>query len=238
MPFTRYAALIKETSTDTGTGSLALDGAVAGFRAFSDAFAFNDFVGYTIIAEDGNFEIGIGSYGTNSILRIDARVISSSNNNNVVDFAAGNKTVLCTPMPHHASLNAYRVLPDGQSYNDNEDINFSVIEHDPHGFVSVPTTKLLVPNWAHFMRVTGYVYFSFGQAGDRAGIWLKKLTGSTYTLTLEKWRINWDTDTPYLPICSGWLEPSEFNNEKGILMETDISRAMSIGGVITVEWAD
>ena len=51
---------VKETTTTTGTGSISLGGAVAGYIAFSDAFRDGDAAYYAI--EDGNNrEIGIGT---------------------------------------------------------------------------------------------------------------------------------------------------------------------------------
>lgn len=52
---------VAETTTTSGTGTLNLDGAKAGFQAFGDAFNSSDKVYYTI--EDGNnSEVGIATF--------------------------------------------------------------------------------------------------------------------------------------------------------------------------------
>lgn len=89
---------ILETSTTTGTGALALGGAVAGYRAFSAVCSVSDTCYYAIEAVDSNgnpsgeWETGLGTYsGANTLTR--TTVDRSSNSNAAVDFSAGSKRV-------------------------------------------------------------------------------------------------------------------------------------------------
>lgn len=91
---------IKETSTTTGTGTLTLAGAVTGFTTFA-AVGNGNTCTYAIIAVDANgvptgeWETGIGTY-TSSGTTLSRGVIKSSNSNNLVNFSAGTKHVICT----------------------------------------------------------------------------------------------------------------------------------------------
>lgn len=107
---------VKETSTSTGTGAFTLAGAMTGFRAFSAVCANADTVHYAIQGVDaggnpsGEWEIGLGSWGTGNILTR-ATILSSSNSGSTVSFASGTKHVwidvpasqLVTLLPHTAA---------------------------------------------------------------------------------------------------------------------------------------
>ena len=53
---------VKQTSTSTGTGDFTLSGSVGGFKDFSDVFSVGDETYYCITADDGEFEVGQGTY--------------------------------------------------------------------------------------------------------------------------------------------------------------------------------
>ena len=93
---TLLADRVQETTTSTGTGNLTLAGAASGYRSFHGAFgAAQDF--YYVIAGGAQWECGIGQIsGTTTLVR--GTVLTSSNNNAAVDFAAGTKTVFCSPV--------------------------------------------------------------------------------------------------------------------------------------------
>jgi hypothetical protein len=88
---------VKETSTTTGTGDFTLDGAASGFKAFGDLVSVGDTVYYAIYDETaGDFEVGEGSFPTaTNTLQRDV-VLSSSNSDTLVNFAAGAKVVFLT----------------------------------------------------------------------------------------------------------------------------------------------
>lgn len=88
---------IKETTTTTGTGAVALAGAVTGFRAFSSVMTSPSDTCYYAIVDNtaGAWETGLGTYSAaNTLTR--TTVLRSSNSNAAVSFAAGSKDVFIT----------------------------------------------------------------------------------------------------------------------------------------------
>ena len=84
---------VQETTTTTGTGTFALNGAVTGYVTFNSTFSNGNVVWYVCDDGAGNWEIGTGTVGTGTLTR---SVFQSSNSNNLVSFAAGNKRIFCT----------------------------------------------------------------------------------------------------------------------------------------------
>jgi hypothetical protein len=85
---------VKETSTTTGTGTLTLAGAVLGFETFSSAIGNTNTTYYSIVNENGEFEVGLGTVGAGTLAR--TTILSSSNSDAAVNFSAGTKDVFCT----------------------------------------------------------------------------------------------------------------------------------------------
>jgi hypothetical protein len=86
---------VKETSTTTGTGTFTLDGAVTGFETFSSAIGNTNTTYYAIVnTVNAEFEVGLGTVGAGTLAR--TTIISSSNSDSAVDFAAGTKNVFVT----------------------------------------------------------------------------------------------------------------------------------------------
>ena len=86
---------VKETSTTTGTGTFTLDGAVTGFETFSSAIGNTNTTYYAIVnTTNSEFEVGLGTVGAGTLAR--TTMISSSNSDSAVDFAAGTKNVFVT----------------------------------------------------------------------------------------------------------------------------------------------
>ena len=85
---------VKEVSATTGTGTFTLTGAVLGARTFSSALSNNDTCYYVIDDDNGNWELGLGTYATNTLAR--TSVLLSSNANSLVDFPSGAKVVFIT----------------------------------------------------------------------------------------------------------------------------------------------
>ena len=89
---------VKETSTTTGTGTFSLAGAVTGFDTFVAGIATTNTTYYTIFNQGTTeWEVGLGTVtdATPDTLSRDT-IISSSNSDSAVDFAAGTKDVFCT----------------------------------------------------------------------------------------------------------------------------------------------
>ena len=88
---------VKETTTTTGTGAVSLGGAVTGFEAFSAGIGNSNTTYYAIVHQtEDEFEVGLGTLDGDSSDLTRTTVISSSNSDSAVDFAAGTKDVFCT----------------------------------------------------------------------------------------------------------------------------------------------
>lgn len=88
---------VKVRARTTGTGTFTLESSVQGYQGF-DAVGDGNETYYGIIDNSGNWEIGRGTYSTDSTVQFLSRdsIISSSNNDALVDFPAGSKNVFCT----------------------------------------------------------------------------------------------------------------------------------------------
>jgi hypothetical protein len=92
-----FADKVKVRSTSTGTAEFTLEATLLGFQSFAAIGAGNECY-YGIEDAAGNWEVGRGTYDTDSTQELLFRdtVISSSNSNNLVNFPAGGKTVFVT----------------------------------------------------------------------------------------------------------------------------------------------
>lgn len=105
-----------ESSTSTGIGNFVLSGTKTGYRTFSSVLADGDTCFYTIVADNGLWETGLGTYnsGTNSLTRT-ARYDNSSGTTATINFAAGAKEVFL-------SLPANSYLDTSGSLASNSDV--------------------------------------------------------------------------------------------------------------------
>ena len=88
---------VKVTSTTTGTGAFALGAAVTGFETFAQGIGNNNTTYYCIFNQGTTeFEVGLGTLDGTSANLTRTTVISSSNSDAAVNFAAGTKDVFCT----------------------------------------------------------------------------------------------------------------------------------------------
>lgn len=95
-----FADRVKETSTSVGLSSLALDGAVDGFRTFAEGIGNGNQCYYVIENEsDNTWEVGIGTVAGATLSR--DSVLSSSDVNLPINFAAGTKQVFATEAAEH-----------------------------------------------------------------------------------------------------------------------------------------
>jgi hypothetical protein len=89
---------VKQVTTTTGTGALTLGTSVTGFQVFSAVCSNGDTFHYAVVhLTNGSWETGLGTYnsGAGTISR---SVLTSSNSNQLVDFASGNKEIFITPV--------------------------------------------------------------------------------------------------------------------------------------------
>lgn len=81
-----------EYTTTTGTGTLTLAGTKSGYQQFAVVGNGNTTY-YTIVAANGDWESGIGTYTSSGTTLARTTVLASSNSNSLVNFAAGTKEV-------------------------------------------------------------------------------------------------------------------------------------------------
>ena len=79
----RVANRVKESTLTSGSGTIALIGASNGYQSFSSVLSNGDTSYYTIVNGD-SWEVGIGTYSSNTLSR--DVVLSSSNSNNKLDL--------------------------------------------------------------------------------------------------------------------------------------------------------
>lgn len=88
---------IKETSTTSGTGTLTLAGASAGFRSFADIGNGNTTYYAIVDSNAGTWEVGIGTYtASGTTLSRDTVLSNSSGTTAKINFAANSKDVFVT----------------------------------------------------------------------------------------------------------------------------------------------
>ena len=83
---------VKETTLTQGTGTLTLAGSFGSFQSFLDGIGEDNSTFYTI-ENNSQFEIGIGTFSSNTLSR--DTILSSSNSNNKINLA-GMSLVFCT----------------------------------------------------------------------------------------------------------------------------------------------
>jgi hypothetical protein len=88
---------VKETSTTTGTGAMALAGAVLGFQSFASGVGNNNTTYYAIYNQSvAEWEVGFGTLDATSANLARTTVLASSNSGSLVAFTAGTKEVFVT----------------------------------------------------------------------------------------------------------------------------------------------
>ncbi len=88
---------VRETSTTTGTGAMALGGAVVGFQTFAAGIGNSNTCYYAISLRGGaEFETGLGTLDGDSSDLTRTTVFQSSNSDSAVNFSSGTKDVFVT----------------------------------------------------------------------------------------------------------------------------------------------
>jgi len=93
---TLLADRVKETSATTGTSSIVLAGAAAGFRSFVAGCGVGS-VYYAVVSQvAAEWEVGLGTLTASPDTIARTTVLSSSNAGALTNFTAGIKDVFCT----------------------------------------------------------------------------------------------------------------------------------------------
>ncbi len=109
---------VRETTTSTGTTTITLAGAMIGFRSFASVMTVGDTCYACVVAVDslgsptGAWEVGFYTYSAaNTLTR--TTVLSSSNQNQPVNFAAGTKHVFLDLTAYQVNTFAQPTAPGG-----------------------------------------------------------------------------------------------------------------------------
>jgi len=111
---------VKETTTTTGTGALTFAGAVSGFETFSAGIGNSNTTYYAVAHQSANeWEVGLGTLAADSTTITRTTVLTSSNSDSAVDFAAGTKDIFCT---YPAGKAVFKDASDNTNFADDEKI--------------------------------------------------------------------------------------------------------------------
>lgn len=95
---------VQETSLTSGTGTLTLTGALAGYQTFSTAIGNGNTTFYTIYDPNAyDWEVGIGTVGAGTLARTTV-LSNSAGTTSPISFAGNSKFVFCT-YPAEKSIN-------------------------------------------------------------------------------------------------------------------------------------
>ena len=109
----RVADRVKQTTVSTGTGGITLNGSVTGFQDFSEVLSDGDTTFY-VIEENDQFEVGLGTYGSNSLNR--DVVFSSSNSNEKLVLGGSGVVTLTYPADRSVFKNTHYSLQINSLY--------------------------------------------------------------------------------------------------------------------------
>lgn len=88
---------VKETTATTGTGTVTLAGAVAGFQSFSAALSDADTTYYSIFeSSTGAYEVGLGTFTLSGTTLSRDTILESSNAGSAINLTAGAADVFIT----------------------------------------------------------------------------------------------------------------------------------------------
>lgn len=199
---------VKDTTTTTGTGTVALSGTPpTGFQAFS--VIGNGNTTYYAIAAGAEWEVGVGTYSSTGPTLSRDTVLDSSNSGSLVNFSAGAKEVFVTyPADKSALTQVGQVivaseppptgtwLDTGKYYSkaaysalatvvgDVPDIGAPVVE--PQAQLPVAFATATAPNARYVMATNGTTAVVGGTSGN-----LRKSTnGTTWTPVISPFSSN------------------------------------------------
>jgi hypothetical protein len=114
----KVADRIKQTTTSTGTGDISFTGTPVGFASFGSVLSDGD-VTYYAIEENDKWEVGIGTYGSDNMVR--SHILASSNSDNAVNLGGSGVVFITYPADKGVFKNQESQLvvgPSGLIFND------------------------------------------------------------------------------------------------------------------------
>lgn len=132
---------VKVTTATTGTGTLTLGSAVAGFQAFSAVLSNADTTYYAIFeSSTGAWEVGLGTYASPANTLARTTILESSNAGSAINLTAGDADVFITQPAEKAvylDANGYIFAADGRNLTN---LNASNISSGTIGDAYLPAT--------------------------------------------------------------------------------------------------
>ena len=116
----KVADRIKQTTTSTGTGDISFTGTPVGFASFGSVLSDGD-VTYYAIEENDKWEIGVGTYGSDNMVR--SYVLASSNSDNRINLGGSGVVFITYPASRSVIKNQESQLvigPSGLIFNDGD----------------------------------------------------------------------------------------------------------------------
>ena len=173
---------VKETTTTTGTGNVALGGAVSNFVTFSSVLSDSDTTYYAIVDSNNSaFEVGLGTYVSSGNTIARTTVLASSNSGSAVNLSSGSKVIFCAFPADKA------VVEDANGVVSIENLQF-----DTNAMKATNTNGnvQLTPNGTGFVELVGATNagtIRFNCESNSHGVTLKgppHSASATYTLEL------------------------------------------------------
>lgn len=113
----KVADRVRQTTVTTGVGGISLTGSVAGFQGFSEVLSDGDTTFY-VIEENDQFEVGLGTYGSNTLNR--DIVFSSSNNDSKLNLGGSGVVTITYPADRSVFKNSdgHTIVSSGVLFSD------------------------------------------------------------------------------------------------------------------------
>ena len=108
----KVADRIKQTSTTSGTGDISFTGTPTGFATFGSVLTNGDTT-YYAIEENDKWEVGIGTYGSDNMVR--TYVLASSNSGNAINLGGSGVVFISYPADKSVYRDAQSQLIAGAS---------------------------------------------------------------------------------------------------------------------------
>ena len=108
----QVADRVKQYTTSTGTGDISFTGTPTGFRSFDAALTTGD-VTYYAIEENDKWEVGIGTYGSDNMVR--NYVLASSNSDSHINLGGSGTVFITYPADKSVHLDEQSRLTVGAS---------------------------------------------------------------------------------------------------------------------------
>ena len=211
---------VRETSTTTGTGAMALGGAVVGFQTFAAGVGNSNTCYYAISLRGGaEFETGLGTLDGSSANLTRTTVFQSSNSDSAVSFSAGTKDVFVTLPASKAVFEDATTdnvtLTADLSVGDDLTVNGGVIEVKNTGAQSVVRFYCESSN-AHYAEIKAPAHSAFS---GNVSLTLPAVTDTLVGLAATQTLTNKTLTTPVLttPIANAGVQLKNGATSAGFL---------------------